>query len=278
VRKPKWALAILISLLFVQFSHMTITMVYSADELSATVSPSNATTIDANQQLQFTVSVSGGAPPYSYQWYSNDNQIANATSSSFTFAPNYPGTYDISVIVTDSLDIQASPNATSVTVNPWLSMYIEQGSATTNVDQPVQFTVLVTGGTPPYSYQWSYWLYPEGDPVAGATSSIFIFTPTSSGTYIIELIVTDAINAQESSGPLPLTVTVLAEPTPSPSPTPTPTPTSTPTPTPTPTPSPSPTPIPIFGGSMAYPIIALSVIIIVIAIAALVLFRTQRHE
>jgi hypothetical protein len=254
----------------------TVKAQYTPDEqLSATISPSPATTIDLGQQVQFTASVSDGAPPFSYQWYSNDNPVADATFLSFMFASTLPGAYNISVIVKDSLNTQASSNATSVTVNPWLSVHVETRSATTYVNQPVQFTAFVSGGTPPYRYQWHSRLYPDGEPVAGATSPSFTFTPTSPGKYVIDLTATDSLNAQAGYLPPPITVTVLATPTPSQSPTPTPTPSSTPTPTSTPLPS--PTPMPLFDGSMTSPIIATVATVIVVAIAALVLFRKQRY-
>jgi len=156
---------------------------------------------------------------------------------------------------------------------PWLSVHIETRSATTYVNQPVQFTAFVSGGTPPYSYQWYSRLYPDGEPLAGAMSPTFTFTSSSPGTYVIDFIATDSLNAQAGYLPPPITVTVFASPTSSPS-----TPTQTPTPTPTPTSTllPSPTPMPLFDGSMAYPITAVIVIIVVVAIAAVVLFRRQR--
>lgn len=244
----------------------------SGEQLSVTISPSNAIAMDVFQQLHFSAAASGGTPPYSYLWYSNGNPVVYATASSFTFEPNRPGTYDISVTINDTSGAQASSNATSVTVNPWFSMNIEQESTKTHVNQPVQFNVLVTGGTPPYTYQWYYQLYPNGERVAGATSPTFVFTPTSPGNYRISLIVTDSVNYQEETDPLPLTVTVLAESTPSPSSKPTPTPTSTPTPTL------SPTPIPFVEIPTAYLTSAVVVIIGVIAIAALVLLREQKRR
>jgi len=242
-------------------------------QLAVTVSPSNAIAIDVIHQLHFSASANGGTPPYSYQWYSNGNPVEDATSSGFIFEPNRSGTYEIFVIINDTSGAQASSNATLITVNPWLSMNIEQGSAKTQVDQLVQFTVIVTGGTPPYTYQWYYQLHPDGERVAGATSPTFAFPPTASGTYMIFLIVKDSLNYEEESESLPLTVTV-AESTPSPSSTPSSPP---PTPTPTLTPTSSPTPIPL-DGLTAFPLSAVVIVASVAAIAALVLLREQRRR
>ena len=67
---------------------------------------------------------------------------------------------------------------------------ISPASASVNVGQPVSFTPGVTGGTSPYTYQW----YLDTNPVAGATSSSWTFTPTTSGIYYVNLRVTDTNN------------------------------------------------------------------------------------
>jgi hypothetical protein len=105
-------------------------------------------------------------------------------------------------------------------VNSSFSIAIEPGSTTTTVNQTVQFTATVSGGTPPYSYQWYSQLWPDGDivAVAGANSSSFAFTQTSPGMYGISVRVRDSLNMETYFVGLPggIWVTVLAEQTPSP--------------------------------------------------------------
>jgi hypothetical protein len=76
------------------------------------------------------------------------------------------------------------------------------------VDQPFEVAVIVSGGTPPYSYQWyTKWFPPweagmnpeqyrasGGDEIAvlGATSSTFTFTPTVEGIYWISVGISDS--------------------------------------------------------------------------------------
>jgi PKD repeat protein len=73
-------------------------------------------------------------------------------------------------------------------IAPPPSVSISPLSATIYVGQSVPFTSTVTGGTPPYSYQW----YMNDNPVSGATSSSWMFTPTTTGVYYVYLKVTDA--------------------------------------------------------------------------------------
>jgi len=71
---------------------------------------------------------------------------------------------------------------------PPLSASISPLSASILVGQSVTFTSTVSGGYTPYTYQW----YLNGNPVSGATSNTWAFTPTTTGIYHIYLKVTDA--------------------------------------------------------------------------------------
>jgi hypothetical protein len=73
---------------------------------------------------------------------------------------------------------------------PPLSVSISPPSASILVGSSVSFTSTVSGGTPPYTYQW----YSNSVSVPGATLSSWTFTPTSSGIYYVYLKVTDAKN------------------------------------------------------------------------------------
>jgi hypothetical protein len=69
-----------------------------------------------------------------------------------------------------------------------LSVSISPLSASIPMGQPVTFTSTVSGGYTPYSYQW----YLNGNPVSGATSASWTFTPSMNGIYYVHLKVTDS--------------------------------------------------------------------------------------
>jgi parallel beta-helix repeat protein len=73
-------------------------------------------------------------------------------------------------------------------IPPPLSASISPLSASILAGQSVTFTSTVSGGYTPYSYQW----YLNGNPVSGANSASWTFTPTTSGIYYVHLKVTDA--------------------------------------------------------------------------------------
>jgi hypothetical protein len=88
---------------------------------------------------------------------------------------------------------------------PPLSISISPLSASILVGQSVTFTSTVSGGVTPYSYQW----YLNGNPVSGATSDTWTFTPTTSGIYYVYLKVTDDIGNTTQSETARITVTTV---------------------------------------------------------------------
>lgn len=99
--------------------------------------------------------------------------------------------------VVDKVELFYQPEPLSASISPL--------SASINVGDSVTFTSTVTGGTPPYSYQW----YLDGTPVSGATSEAWIFTPTTSGVYYVYLRVTDDIGSTTQSETAHTTVATI---------------------------------------------------------------------
>jgi hypothetical protein len=82
-----------------------------------------------------------------------------------------------------------------VTSNNPFAVQISPLSASLLVGQSVTFTSTVQGETPPYTYQW----YLNGNPVSGATSVSWIFTPSASGIYYVYAKVTDTSSSTTQS-------------------------------------------------------------------------------
>lgn len=163
----------------------------------------STSTLTVGQPAQFSSSTTGGATPYSYRWYSNGNPIAGATSSSLIFAPTDAGSYNIYATVQDYYNGTGTSNSIQITVTAPLAVNASVSTSALTVGQLAQFSVSASGGTPPYNYQW----YVNGNPVAGANSSSFIFTPTDAGTYNIYATIQDNSNATASSNLVQVTAT-----------------------------------------------------------------------
>lgn len=177
-------------------------------ELSVCINPV-AVAMNLGDSKTFTSSVSGGTPPYTYQWHLNDAPVLYATSNSWAFTPAAAGSYIVYLKATDSVDVTAKSNIASVTVNPPLEVSIFSTSVVINIGQSVIFDSSVSGGTPQFTYQW----YLNSAPVPSATVSTWAFFPTSPGTYEVYLIVTDSSDPTESNHIIvtvnpPLTVSI----------------------------------------------------------------------
>ena len=117
-------------------------------------------------------------------------------------------------------------------VNRTLTASATAQTSSVQTGQSATFSVTVSGGPTPYTYQW----YEGTTALAGQTSSQLTITKSTAGTFTYFCKVTDSM--QMTTNTTATTLVVSAPPTPSP----TPVPTMTPNPTPVPTLSPTSTP------------------------------------
>jgi plastocyanin len=155
--------------------------------LLVSISPKSAFII-VGQSVSFTSLVSGGYPPYYYQWYLNNSAVSGASSNTWTFRPLTTGIYMIYLNVTDNSRNVAISETAVVYVAPQLTVSISPTSKSLLVGQSVTFTSTVSGGYPPYSYQW----YLNGNFVPEATLDTWTFSPKTSGIFYVYLKVTDS--------------------------------------------------------------------------------------
>jgi hypothetical protein len=83
--------------------------------LSVSINPLSGSTL-VGQSVTFTSTVSGGIPPYIFQWYLNGNPVLNATSNAWTFTPATSGIYYVYLKVTDSGDNTKLSETARITV------------------------------------------------------------------------------------------------------------------------------------------------------------------
>jgi len=135
-----------------------------------------------------TGTASGGAPPYTGQWLAVPANCAT-TALNMSCASSASGNYFPHLVVTDSRGLHASAYA-NFTVNPalvgrasGLSWFYCNGSHGILQEN---LTVVATGGTPAYLYNWNF-----GDATPNSTTAttdhIFALGPT----YTVSVLVTD---------------------------------------------------------------------------------------
>ena len=151
--------------------------------ITISMNPISATCGFPNGQI--TATVSGGPGPYTYSWVPTGGNAATATNLS-------PGTY--TVTVTDANGCTGTALATVGNINgPTISSISFSPNDSICAGQSVQMTPVVTGGTGPYTYNWTNpFNFLNCTSCFSPTS-----TPTSSVTYTVS--VTDA-NGCTSNG------------------------------------------------------------------------------
>jgi hypothetical protein len=182
---------------------------------SGTLTVANYGSIVGNYKTQYLLTVvtdptglspqpsrnpAGEAGPTNGWWYDTSTSVTLTapTISGHTFLYwDVNGTSKGSGVNPTAVYMNAPYKATAhYSIPSQFTVTISPTSATRVIGQPVQFTSSITGGTSPYTYQW----YLDTNPVAGATSSSWTFTPTASGYYYVYLRVTDANNNTAQSG------------------------------------------------------------------------------
>lgn len=168
-------------------------------ELSANlvISPS---TIDLGQSASLAVTVIGGARVVNYSWVGLPVGCSAPYLDQVNCTPVSPGYYSILVSVTDALghltttpDLALLVNALP-TVGIWANVTLGAGPL------PVQFFSSVFGGSPTYTFRWTF-----GD-AGTSTAPDPAHVYASSGVYAVGLTVTDARGGVTGSSNLTLDV------------------------------------------------------------------------
>lgn len=137
--------------------------------------------------VSFTSDTRGGVPPYTYQWEFGDGSTSNAPDTVHIYITG--GNFTVWLNVNDAaaafaqsavLFVNVTPAAVNLVVAPPTDFFADSRGVT------VTFTTTVTGGTPPYTYQWNFGDGGQSD-AANPTH-----TYSSNGTYAVSVTVTDA--------------------------------------------------------------------------------------
>ena len=177
-----------------------------APALGAVNVSASVSSVEIGGSVTFTASVSGGTHPLSYSWKSLPTGCITVNAPTLTCVPATTGTYYVNATVTDAAGVSQTATSAQVTVKaaPALrSVSVSASVSSLRVGGVVAFTVIVTGGTAPYTYSWSG--LPKG--CGSVNTSSLTCVPTASGTYSVTVKVTDATGASLTSAAQTMTVT-----------------------------------------------------------------------
>ena len=153
-------------------------------QLSATISASQGS-IDYGQSVTFNSAVSGGTPPYFYQWNVNGANVTGATNSTYTTSTLPVGTDTIKLWVSDSAGDPSNSKPNVSVPNVIMQDNIPVSSDGVYVGDSVNLsidrvgTIGLKGNYTDFSYQW----YGPGGPIAGATSWFLNVVEDNAGFY-----------------------------------------------------------------------------------------------
>ena len=138
--------------------------------------------------VTFSAGFRGGVAPFNYSWAFGDG--GTSTSPNPVHAYLAAGYYAVHLWVNDSAGHAAN---TSTVLRVYVPLATPSLAASPNpaiLGQPVNFTSSVVGGTPPYTYAWSF-----GDGGTGGNLSSITHVYTTNGPFLSELTVSDSLGA-----------------------------------------------------------------------------------
>ena len=159
--------------------------------------------VENTTNVTLIADISGGVPPYYITWSLNGTPYTiNATELPLTLTT--AGKYNVSVVVKDSMGMTAASGVLlTVLRGPTVSAV---GPSAVDVNSPVNITVAVASGHPPYRI----YVYLNGTQVAESTAkapgvTTLSFTPSTPGHYVAEVVLRDAYNGTAYAS-VPITV------------------------------------------------------------------------
>lgn len=191
-----------------RFNNSTLTLVV-LPRPAITLSTGHVPT-DAGLPLAISSAVVGGAPPLRFRWDFGDGNASVFENASHAYAS--PGSYLVTVSVSDSAGVNATANAT-VVVNPAPSVTISLNWPILDIGQSLSISAMHRGGTGAVRFTYA------GAPLGCLPGNVTTYTcnPASVGTYLVSVTAIDALGAvARASAPLltvypSLTATVTAD-------------------------------------------------------------------
>ena len=167
------------------FNEVQVEYVAAATSPSINTQPQDQS-VFTSQTATFSV-IADGTPPFTYQWYYNNDTILTDQTNSTLVINNaqLSDTGGYSVIVSNAYGSVASDTAELTVTTPTPPVILTQPQSQTVLPgQTVSFNV-VPGGSAPFSYQW---YYDTNTVLTNATSDTLTLTniqPGADGTYSV---------------------------------------------------------------------------------------------
>jgi len=173
------------------------------------IAPTNGAAIVINTTVTLSAIASSTGTVSKVEFFANGSKLGEDTSSPYTWdwTPSATGAVGLTAVVSDNTSLMTTSAVVNVTVvGP--PIVLEQSPADVQVFAGATPTLQVSAfGPGTLAYQWSL----NSSPIAGATSSTYVVTDTSSvGANTYSCTITNSYGPTSAT---PITVTVLNDPT-----------------------------------------------------------------
>lgn len=170
----------------------TVMVYISSGVLTVNISPSGTVASYIGLKTDFTSSVSGGIPPYTYEWYVDT--VLNATTSTFTLIHDILPSHGYSVnlkVYDAALNSEWSSTTLVDTSEPTITINPE--NKILRIGQTVILTATATPGMGYYTWSWFSWNETLGDwqviitrPESSSNTDHYDFVPATEGDFYIQ--------------------------------------------------------------------------------------------
>ena len=146
------------------------------------VTPDGTMPVCTGANIVLTAVASGGTAPYTYQWVEDGSDISGATNGTYTANKAAAGSFTYNCKVSSigcATQVQDATASTGTWGAPPTVDIAPKGTTTLCAGTNIVFTASLTGGSAPYSYQWTE----SGTDILGATNSTYTANRASAGTY-----------------------------------------------------------------------------------------------
>jgi len=130
-------------------------------------------TVYRGDECRFEVAVSGGVPPFRYQWRHNDTDISGATEACYPIAAADAAHSGAYVCVVSDAEQSVPSRRAVLRVVDHLTVTAQPEGGLGYAGEAHTFRVAVSGGKAPVSYQWRL----DGTDVPGAAASVLYLNP-----------------------------------------------------------------------------------------------------
>lgn len=157
---------------------------------------------DVGQWITISSRVVGGLPPYQFEWGGLPDGCVPADQASLGCVPTAPGTFPVTLEVTDSNNTVVQAPGLSLVVSPALSADISSSRASADVNQTIWVNVTQTGGAAPVRYLWE--AVPAGCPVPTGDTAVCVPSEPGEASFEVTLVDGNGITLNLTEGPFPI--------------------------------------------------------------------------